>query len=130
MLGVFGAGQVLWSLLWFFLFLMWLMLVFQVLIDIFRSHDLSGGAKALWLLFVVFFPYLGVFIYLIARGSKLHEHQVQAAHADEDAFRRYIQNAAGTSASPSEELSRLADLKDRGVIDDAEFQRLKARVVG
>lgn len=78
----FGTGQVFWSILWFFLFFMWIMLLFQVTVDIFRSHDLSGGVKALWILFVIVFPYLGVLVYLIARGGKMHEHQVQAIQQD------------------------------------------------
>jgi hypothetical protein len=126
----FGTGQVLWSLLWFFMFFIWIWLLITVFADIFRSHDIGGVAKALWVIFVIFIPYLGVFVYLIARGHKMHEHAVEAAQAQDAAARAYIQQAAGTSASPADELARLADLKDRGVIDDAEFQRLKAKTVG
>jgi hypothetical protein len=125
----FGSGQVLWSLLWFFLFFIWIWLLITVFADIFRSRDLSGWAKALWTIFVIFLPYLGVFVYLIARGHKMHEHAMQAARAQDAAAREYIRDAAGTAGSPADELARLADLKDRGVIDDAEFQRLKAKVV-
>src|SRR4029077_15806819 len=89
----------------------------------------GGFAKFLWVAFVVFFPYLGVFVYLIARGHKMSEHALQAAQAQDQAARAYNQNAAGTAKSPAEELQRLADLKSQGVIDDAEFQRLKAKVV-
>ena len=126
----FGTGQVLWSMLWFFMFFIWIWLLITVFADIFRSHDIGGVAKALWVIFVIFIPYLGVFVYLIARGHKMHEHAVEAAQAQDAAARAYIQQAAGTSASPADELARLADLKDRGVIDDAEFQRLKAKTVG
>lgn len=126
----FGTGQVLWSMLWFFMFFIWIWLLITVFADIFRSHDLGGFAKAIWVIFVIFIPYLGVFVYLIARGHKMHEHAVEAAQAQDAAARAYIQQAAGTSASPADELARLADLKDRGVIDDAEFQRLKAKTVG
>ena len=125
----FGVGQVVLSMLWFFLFFLWIMLVFHVIGDIFRSHDLSGGGKALWLLLVILFPYLGIFVYLVARGTKMHEHDVQAMQANEAAARAYIQQAAGTSGSAADELARLADLKEKGVIDDAEFQSLKAKVV-
>jgi hypothetical protein len=130
MLADFGVGQVVLSIFWFFIFLLWIMLVFHVIVDVFRSRDLSGGAKALWLLFVLVLPYLGIFVYLIARGSKMHEHDIQAYQANEEAAREYIRSAAGTSASPADELARLADLKAKGVIDDAEFQALKAKVVG
>jgi hypothetical protein len=125
----FGTGQVLWSMLWFFMFFIWIWLLITVFADIFRSHDLGGFAKALWVIFVIFFPYLGVFVYLIARGHKMHEHAVQAAEAQDAATRQYIQQAAGTAPSSADELARIADLKDRGVIDDAEFQKLKSKVV-
>jgi hypothetical protein len=125
-----GTGQVFWSLLWFVMFFIWLWLLIIVFADIFRSHDMGGFAKTIWVLFVIIVPYLGVFVYLIARGHKMHEHAVEAAQAQNAAARAYIQDAAGTSASPAEELSRLADLKERGVISDDEFQKLKAKAVG
>jgi Short C-terminal domain/Phospholipase_D-nuclease N-terminal len=124
-----GVGQVLWSIIWFTLFFIWIWLLIVVFSDIFRSHDLGGFAKFLWVIFIIFVPYLGVFVYLIARGHKMSEHALQAAQAQDQAARAYIQDAAGTSKSPAEELQRLADLKAQGVIDDAEFQRLKAKVV-
>jgi multidrug resistance efflux pump len=95
--------------------------------DIFRSRDMGGWAKAIWVIFVILLPYLGVFVYLIARGHKMGEHAAEAAQAQETAQRAYIQSVAG--ASPADELSRLADLKNKGVISDAEFERLKAKVV-
>ena len=126
----FGTGQVFWSMLWFFLFFIWIWLLIVVFSDIFRSHDLSGWAKALWVLFVVFLPYLGVFVYLIARGRKMSEHAVEAAQAQDAAARQYIQSAVGQNGtSTADELTKLADLKAKGVIDDAEFQRLKAKVL-
>jgi len=125
----FGSGQVFWSMLWFFLFIIWIWILITVFADIFRSHDLSGWAKALWVIFVIVFPYLGVFVYLIARGNKMSEHAQEAVQAQDAAARQYIKEAAGTGGSPADELARLADLKDKGVIDDAEFQRLKAKVV-
>jgi hypothetical protein len=128
-LAEFGSGQVLWSMLWFFLFFIWIWILITVFADIFRSHDLSGWAKFLWCFFVIFLPYLGVFVYLIARGHKMSEHAMEAAKAQDAATRQYIRDAAGTGGSAADELARLADLKERGVIDDAEFQRLKAKVV-
>jgi hypothetical protein len=125
-----GTGQVFWSLLWFVMFFIWLWLLIIVFSDIFRSHDIGGFAKTMWVLFVIIVPYLGVFVYLIARGHKMHEHAVEAAQAQDAAARAYIQDAAGTSGSPAEELSRLADLKERGVISDDEFQKLKAKALG
>jgi hypothetical protein len=113
--------------LWFFLFFIWIWILITVFADIFRSHDLSGWAKALWVIFVIVFPYLGVFVYLIARGNKMSEHAQEAVQAQDAAARQYIKEAAG--GSPADELARLADLKAKGVIDDAEFQRLKAKAI-
>ena len=125
----FGSGQVFWSMLWFFLFFIWIWILITVFADIFRSHDMGGGAKALWVIFVIILPYLGVFVYLIARGHKMSEHAMEAAQAQDAAARAYIQQAAGTSGSTADELARLADLKDKGVIDDAEFQQLKSKAL-
>jgi hypothetical protein len=124
-----SVGQVFWSMLWFFLFFIWIWLLIVVFSDIFRSQDLGGFAKAMWVLFVIVLPYLGVFVYLIARGNKMSQHAAEAAQAQDAAARAYIQNAAGSAPSPSEELARLADLKRQGVIDDAEYARLKAKVL-
>ena len=96
----FGTGQVFWSMLWFAVFFIWIWLLITVFADIFRSHDLGGFAKAMWVIFVIVVPYLGVFVYLIARGNKMHD------------------------------LARLADMKKRGVIDDDEYRQLKAKVAG
>jgi hypothetical protein len=123
-----GTGQVFWSMLWFFLWFIWLWILIMVLADIFRSHDLSGWGKALWVIFVVVLPYLGVFVYLIARGHKMHEHAAQDAKAQDTAFRQYVQEAA-TPSSSADELAKLADLRAKGVIDDAEFERLKAKAL-
>ena len=125
----FGVGEVLWSFLWFFLFVIWIMILFYVFTDIFRSKDLGGVAKTLWVLFVILTPYLGVFVYLIARGNKMAENTVKAAQEQDAAARAYIRDAAGSDGSPAAELARLADLRDKGVIDDAEFQTLKAKVI-
>lgn len=126
----FGTGQVFWSMLWFFLFFIWIMILFQVFADIFRSKDLGGGAKALWSIFVIVVPYLGVFVYLIARGSKMQEHAVSDAKAMDAAQRAYIQQAAGTGTSDADQLDKLAALHTSGKIDDAEYAAAKAKVLG
>ena len=90
----FGTGQVFWSMLWFFLWFIWIWLLIVVFGDIFRSRDLSGWAKALWTIFVIFLPYLGVFVYLIARGHKMGEHAAEQAAAQEAQMREYVQNVA------------------------------------
>jgi hypothetical protein len=131
-LAAFGDGQVFWSFLVFFFWIIWIWLAITVFVDIFRSHDLSGVGKMVWVLLVVLIPYLGVFLYLLLRGGKMHERAVAAAQAQDKAFRQYVQQAAGNGHnghSTAEELSRLADLKERGVISDDEFERLKAKAV-
>jgi hypothetical protein len=127
----FGSGQVLWSMLWFFLFFIWIWLLFVVFGDIFRSQDLGGWGKALWCIFIIFLPYLGVFVYLIARGHKMSEHAAQAAQAQDAAMRRYVQSVAGSGGqSAADEISRLAELKAQGVITDAEFEQAKQKALG
>jgi hypothetical protein len=88
----FGTGEVLWSIFWFFIFFIWIMLLFHVFGDIFRSPDLSGVSKAVWSIFVIVLPYLGVFIYLIARGDKMQEHAIAQAQAAEAAQQAYIRS--------------------------------------
>jgi hypothetical protein len=128
----FGSGQVFLSMLWFFLFFIWIWLLIVVFSDIFRSHDLSGWAKAFWVIFIIILPYLGVLVYLIARGHKMAEHAQQAAAAQDAAAKAYIQQAAGTGGggSTADQLSQLADLKAKGVLDDAQFEAAKAKVLG
>jgi Short C-terminal domain/Phospholipase_D-nuclease N-terminal len=125
----FGTGQVFWSFLWFFLFFIWIWLLIVVFSDIFRSQDLGGWAKAIWCIFIIFLPYLGVFVYLIARGGKMHEHAVAQAQAQDQAMRQYVQSVAGSGGSTADELARLADLREKGVISDAEFEQLKAKAM-
>ena len=125
----FGTGQVFLSMMWFFLFFIWIWLLIMVFSDIFRSHDLSGGLKAIWVIFVVIMPYLGVFVYLLARGGKMHEHAMQAAAAQDQAARAYIQNAVSTGSSATDQVAQLANLKAQGVISDAEFETMKAKVL-
>ena len=126
----FGTGQFFLDLLWFFMFVIWIWLLIVVFSDLFRSHDLSGWAKAAWVIGIVIFPYIGVLIYLIVRGSKMAQHAQQAAAAQTAANRAYIQQAAGTSGSAADEIQRLADLKSQGVISDAEFEAGKAKALG
>ena len=125
----FGTGQVFWSMLWFFLWIIWFWLLIVVFADIFRSDDLSGWGKALWTIFVIILPYLGVFIYLIARGHKMGEHAAGAAAAQDAANRQYIQSVAGSGGSTADEIARLAKLKADGVISEQEFQAGKAKAL-
>jgi len=100
----------------------------KVFADVFRSHDLGGFAKAMWLLFIIFLPVLGVVVYLIARGHKMQEHSVHQAQQQEAATRQYIQNVTASGGS-ADEIARLADLREKGVISDAEFQQAKAKAL-
>jgi hypothetical protein len=126
----FGTGQVFLSFLWFFLFFIWIWMLIVVFGDIFRSNDLSGWGKALWTIFVIFLPYLGVFVYLIARGRKMGEHAAQAAQQQDTANREYIRSVVGSEGQgAADEIARLADLRDRGAITEAEFQQAKAKTL-
>jgi membrane protein implicated in regulation of membrane protease activity len=117
-----------WTILEIFLWVLWIWILIYVFIDIFRSHDLSGWAKALWFLFVLFIPLIGVLVYLIARGGEMQERAVRQAQQQDQEARQYIQEAAG-SGTTADQLSKLADLRDRGVITADEFEREKAKIL-
>jgi hypothetical protein len=120
--------DVFWSMFEFFLWLLWIWVLVMVILDIFRSHDLSGWAKALWLLFVVVIPLIGVLVYVIARGDGMHERMGQRqATREAEAYRGDV--GAGAPASHADQLAQLADLRDRGVITAEEFSREKERVL-
>jgi magnesium-transporting ATPase (P-type) len=126
----FGSGQVFLSMLWFVLFFIWIWLAIVVFSDIFRSHDMSNFAKALWVIGIIVLPYAGVLVYLIVRGHKMAEHAQQAAAAQEAALKSYIRQTAGSSGQgPASELALLADLKAQGVLDEAQFEAAKAKVL-
>ncbi|MFF0428203.1 SHOCT domain-containing protein [Streptomyces sp. NPDC004520] len=121
------------TMLWFFLWIMWLFLLFKVITDIFRDHSLSGWGKAGWLVFCILLPYLGVLVYVIARGKSMGRRDIEQAKESEAAFQEYIRKAAGTQggggASATDELARLADLKNKGAITAEEFEKAKAKVL-
>jgi len=130
MLATFGTGQVLWSMLWFFCFFIFIWLLIVVFGDIFRSDDLSGWGKAAWTIFVIFLPYLGIFVYLIARGGKMQKHAVREAQAQDAAFRSYVQDAVQPNGNnTADQIATLADLRDKGAISEAEFQQAKAKAL-
>ena len=118
-----------WTMLEFFLFFLWIWLLIIVFLDVFRSRDLGGFAKALWVIFLIILPFLGVFIYLIARGGKMHERAEEQAMQQQKAFDSYVKQAAGTGSSV-DDLAKLADLKSKGVLTDAEFEAQKAKILG
>ena len=118
-----------WTMFVFFIWVAWLFLLFKIFADIFRSPDMGGGVKALWVIFVIIAPFLGTFVYVIARGKKMTEHDIEAARASQEAFQEYVRATAG-SGSSADELAKLADLKQRGVLTDAEFEQQKAKLLG
>jgi len=123
--------NIFWTIFELFLWIIWIWILIWIFIDIFRSHDLSGWAKALWFLFVLFIPLIGVLVYLIVRGGSMHERAAQDARRQDQEFRQYVQQAAaGSPASTADQLAKLADLRDRGVISAEEFDREKAKVLG
>ena len=108
------------------LLFIWIWIAIGVVVDIFRSHDLSGWGKAGWVILIVILPLLGVLIYLIARGHKMQEHAVSQARQQDVAFRQYVRDAA---SSPADDIARLEDLKNRGVITEEEFNRAKEKAL-
>ena len=118
-----------WTILEIFLWVIWIWILITVFIDIFRSHDLSGGAKALWFLFVLLIPLIGVLVYLIARGGSMHERSMRQAQQQDDALRQYMRTTAQPSSNTADQLERLASLRDRGVITTEEFDREKTKVL-
>jgi hypothetical protein len=143
LLATFTFGDALLSILEIALLFLWIWIAITVVFDIFRSHDLSNWAKALWILLIVVFPLIGVLGYLIIRGHTLHEHQAED-RAQAEAFRAFTQSDGGAAAaagaragggggatgSHADDLAKLADLRDRGVLTDEEFERAKAKVLG
>jgi hypothetical protein len=118
-----------WTILYVFAFVLWLMILFRVISDIFRSHDLGGWAKAGWLLLILILPLIGVLAYLIVRGGSMHERDIRIAQAQGQALRSWVQEVAGRT-STADELSKLADLRAKGVISDDEFYQAKAKLLG
>jgi hypothetical protein len=120
--------SIFWTMLEFFVFFLWIWLLIVIFGDIFRSHDLGGLAKALWVLFVIIIPYIGVLVYLIARGGSMHERAVAQAQRQQKAFDDYVRQTAG-GESQADELAKLADLKAKGALSDAEFEAQKAKLL-
>ncbi len=116
------------TMLWLFLWIAWIFLLIRVVGDVFRSPDLSGWGKAGWTLGLLLFPYIGVLVYLIVRGGAMHERDVERAQASEDAMRQYLRGLGG-GAGTADELTKLAALRDSGVLTNEEFDRQKAKLL-
>jgi hypothetical protein len=125
----FGSGQVLWSLLWLFMFVIWFWLLIVIFGDLFRDQELSGWAKAAWILFVIILPYLGILVYLIARGKGMSERALKEAQSQQAQFDAYVKQTAGAS-NAADQIAQAKTLLDQGTITQAEFDRLKAQALG
>jgi hypothetical protein len=123
-----------WTMLEFFLWVLWFFLLFKILTDIFRSHDMSGFVKAMWIVFVILLPFLGVLVYVIVRGKSMGRRDIEQAEQADAAFKQYVREAADTSStaggsSPADELAKLAELKSSGVLTEQEYQQAKAKLL-
>lgn len=126
MLASFTFGDALLSVLELALLFLWIWIAVAVVFDIFRSRDLSNGAKALWILFIIVIPYIGVLAYLLVRGHTMHEHHEQD-RSQFEAFRHFREGARG--GGPADDIAKLADLRERGILTEEEFERAKAKTL-
>ncbi|MFD5662887.1 SHOCT domain-containing protein [Streptomyces hirsutus] len=121
-----------WTMLMLFLWVMWFVLLFRVIVDLFRDDELSGWAKTGWLVFVILLPFVGVFVYVVARGRNMGRREIAQARAQQEAFDSYIRETAtgrGGQAGTADELHRLSEIRSRGDLTDEEFDRAKELVL-
>lgn len=123
-----GTGQVVWSLLWLFLIVIWIWLIIVLFSDIIRSQDLSGWGKALWALLIIFFTFIGIFAYLIVRGGGMAERANQQVRDSNEATQAYLRDAASVG-SDADQLDKLAQLHSAGKLDDTEYAAAKAKII-
>jgi hypothetical protein len=124
----FGLGDVIVSMFWFMLLVVWIWMIIAIFGDIFRDHELGGGAKALWTLFIIIIPWLGALVYLIVRGRSMNERALQAAKANDEHMRAYVRDAAG-STSTADELRKLNELRAEGVLSQEDYEKAKAKTL-
>ncbi|MCD9899692.1 SHOCT domain-containing protein [Streptomyces sp. NPDC048567] len=121
-----------WTVMWIFLWVLWIVLLFRIIGDVFRDDTLSGAGKTGWLVFVLLIPFLGVFVYVLSRGKGMGKREVRHAQAQQQALDDYIRTTAGEGAGPgseTEQLATLSDLRSKGDISDEEFQRAKEKIL-
>jgi membrane protein implicated in regulation of membrane protease activity len=122
--------DIFWSILWFYFLFIWIMILVHILSDLFRDHSLSGVTKTLWLLFLVFLPFVAVLVYMIVRGQGMAERAAAQQQRAQEQFAGYVRDVAATSdATPTEQIARAKELLDAGTIDQSEFDRLKAKAL-
>jgi hypothetical protein len=124
----YSLGDALLTVIWIFLFVAWIMVLFAIIGDLFRDHELSGWGKAAWILFLIIVPFFAALVYLIARGHGMRDRSIKEQAEVRHHFESYVRETAGTS--PVDELHKLNDLKEKGAISDAEFERMKAKLIG
>ncbi|HEY5155936.1 MAG TPA: SHOCT domain-containing protein [Acidimicrobiales bacterium] len=127
-LAAFGSGQVLWDIFWLFLFVLWFWLLIMVFSDLFRDHAQSGWAKAAWCIFLIIAPYLGIFVYLIARGGGMTQRAVAAQQAQQQQFDSYVKETAG-GGDAADQIARAKALLDQGAITSDEFDQIKRKAL-
>ncbi|KUJ41279.1 hypothetical protein ACZ90_68070 [Streptomyces albus subsp. albus] len=118
-----------WTILWISLWVLWFILLFRVIADVFRDDDLGGWGKAGWIVFVIVLPFLGVFVYLLARGEGMGRRERRHVQAQQEAMNTYIRETAGSGASEAEQLAKLSEIRARGDITDEEFAAAKAKIL-
>lgn len=118
-----------WTMLMLFLWVMWFILLFRVIADVFRDDGLSGWAKAGWLVFCILLPFLGVLVYVITRGTHMGRRETERARAQQQEFTSFVRKTAAGGTSSVDELARLSEIRDRGAITDDEFRRAKELVL-
>ncbi len=123
-----GLGELLWTTFVIFIMVIWFIILFQILIDIFRSHDMGGFAKTLWVLALILFPFLSALIYLIARGGGMAKRQAEQAAAAQQEFNSYVKTVAG-SQTPADQIAQAKAMLDAGTISQEEFDQLKAKAL-
>jgi hypothetical protein len=125
-------ADIFWSILWFYFLFLWIMILFHILGDLFRDHTLSAVTKTLWVLFLVFLPFLAALVYLLTRGKGMAERAAARQQQAQEQFDGYVRSVATTgdgAASPAEQIARAKELLDAGTIDQSEFDRLKAKAL-
>ena len=120
--------DIFWSMLWFFFLFIWIVILAHILTDLFRDHTLSSGMKTLWVVFLVFLPFLAALVYLISRGKGMAERSAARQQQAQEQFEGYVRNVAtnDATATPTDQIAQAKQLLDAGTIDQAEFDRLKA----
>jgi hypothetical protein len=121
--------DVFWTMLIFFFWVIWIWILVTVLIDVFRRHDIGGWSKALWCIFMIVLPYLGVFVYLISQGKGMAERRADEIRASQASFDSYVRDVATSESSPTDQIHKAKELLDSGAIDQAEFDSLKRKAL-